>query len=112
MILVTGGTGLVGGEILRLLSQAGIAATALVRNPDKAPDLTAITWVMPRSSLANARALERRRASGGRGGDPTGHRVRKIVRRWRARHRHSGKRPRSWTASASRGLPYVTLTGR
>jgi uncharacterized protein YbjT (DUF2867 family) len=35
----------VGGEILRLLSQAGIAATALIRNPEKAPDLTGITWV-------------------------------------------------------------------
>jgi uncharacterized protein YbjT (DUF2867 family) len=45
MILVPGGTGLVGGEILRLLSQAGVAATALIRNPEKAPDLTGITWV-------------------------------------------------------------------
>jgi uncharacterized protein YbjT (DUF2867 family) len=45
MILVTGGTGMVGGEILRLLSQAGISATALVRNPQKAPDLSGVTWV-------------------------------------------------------------------
>ena len=45
MILVTGGTGMVGGEILRLLSQAGITATALIRNPQRAPDLTGINWV-------------------------------------------------------------------
>jgi uncharacterized protein YbjT (DUF2867 family) len=35
MILITGGTGLVGGEILRLLSQAGIATTALMRTQKK-----------------------------------------------------------------------------
>jgi uncharacterized protein YbjT (DUF2867 family) len=36
MILVTGGTGLIGGEVLRLLSQDGVDARALVRNPQKA----------------------------------------------------------------------------
>ena len=40
MILVTGGTGVIGSELLRLLSQAGIPAPALVRNPDKAQKLT------------------------------------------------------------------------
>ena len=55
MILVTGGTGLVGGEILRLLSQAGIAACALVRNPQKAPNLTGITWVY--GDLTNPESL-------------------------------------------------------
>ncbi len=44
MILVTGGTGMVGGEIVRLLSQDGIAARALTRNPQKAPNLPGITW--------------------------------------------------------------------
>src|SRR5262249_2015011 len=44
MILVTGGTGLVGSEILRLLSQEGAAASALIRNPEKAPSLPGITW--------------------------------------------------------------------
>ena len=45
MILVTGGTGMVGGEIVRLLSQQGVAARALVRNPSKAQKLSGITWV-------------------------------------------------------------------
>ena len=45
MILVTGGTGLVGGEIVRLLSQNGTAARALVRNPKNAKNLPVITWV-------------------------------------------------------------------
>ena len=45
MILVTGGTGLVGSEILRLLSQSGVAACALTRNPQKAKPLPGITWV-------------------------------------------------------------------
>src|SRR5712692_9605162 len=39
MILVTGGTGLIGSEVLRLLSRA------LVRNPGRAQALPGITWV-------------------------------------------------------------------
>jgi uncharacterized protein YbjT (DUF2867 family) len=45
MIFVTGGTGMVGGEIVRLLSQNGTAARALVRNPKNAKNLPVITWV-------------------------------------------------------------------
>ena len=45
MILVTGGTGVIGSELLRLLSQAG-AARALVRNPQKAQKLPGIIWVV------------------------------------------------------------------
>jgi uncharacterized protein YbjT (DUF2867 family) len=45
MILVTGGTGTVGGELLRLLSQAGITSRALSRNPHKAQKLPGVTWV-------------------------------------------------------------------
>jgi len=45
MILVTGGTGLIGGEVLRLLSQSGVAARALTRNPQRAKALPGITWV-------------------------------------------------------------------
>ena len=46
MILVTGGTGVIGSELLRLLSQAGVPARALVRNPNKAQELPGITWVV------------------------------------------------------------------
>ena len=46
MILVTGGTGVIGSELLRLLSRAGIATRALVRNPDKTPTFPHITWVV------------------------------------------------------------------
>src|SRR5678815_239991 len=46
MILVTGGTGAIGSELLRLLSEAGVPARALVRNPDKAKKLPHITWVV------------------------------------------------------------------
>jgi len=45
MILVTGGTGMVGSEVVRLLSQQGVAARALVRNLSKAKELPGITWV-------------------------------------------------------------------
>jgi uncharacterized protein YbjT (DUF2867 family) len=45
MIFVTGGTGMVGGEIVRLLSQNGTPARALVRNPKNAKNLPVITWV-------------------------------------------------------------------
>jgi uncharacterized protein YbjT (DUF2867 family) len=45
MILVTGGTGLIGSEVLRLLSQSGVAACALTRNPQKARTMSGITWL-------------------------------------------------------------------
>ena len=45
MILVTGGTGGIGSELLRLLSQAGVPARALTRNLQKAQTLPGITWV-------------------------------------------------------------------
>src|SRR5215510_2028778 len=45
MILVAGGTGLVGGEILRLLSQASVPARALARNLQKASALPHVTWI-------------------------------------------------------------------
>ena len=45
MILVAGGTGLIGSELLRLLSQAGVPARALTRNPQEAQTLPGITWV-------------------------------------------------------------------
>ena len=44
MILVTGGSGAIGGELLRLLSKAGIPARALARDPSKTQSLPGITW--------------------------------------------------------------------
>ena len=46
MILVTGGTGAIGSELLRLLSHAGVPARALTRNLQKAQTLPGITWVV------------------------------------------------------------------
>jgi len=45
MILVTGSTGLIGSEVLRLLSHAGVPARALVRNPTRPRTLPGISWV-------------------------------------------------------------------
>ena len=45
MMLVTGGTGLIGGEVLRRLSQAGVPARALTRDLKKARQMPGITWV-------------------------------------------------------------------
>jgi len=45
MILVTGGTGGVGSELLRLLSKAGIVTRALARHPQGAQALPGITWI-------------------------------------------------------------------
>jgi uncharacterized protein YbjT (DUF2867 family) len=45
VIVVTGGTGAVGSELLRLLSQAGIATRALTRNPQETRKLPGIRWV-------------------------------------------------------------------
>jgi uncharacterized protein YbjT (DUF2867 family) len=55
VIFVTGGTGMVGGEIVRLLSQNGTAARALTRNSQKAKNLPGITWVA--GDLANPETL-------------------------------------------------------
>ncbi len=45
MILMTGSTGYIGSEVVRLLSQAGVPARALARNPDRGQKLPGITWV-------------------------------------------------------------------
>src|SRR6476659_2859826 len=46
MILVTGGTGLIGSEVVRLLSQASVPARALIRDPRSGRELPGITWVI------------------------------------------------------------------
>jgi uncharacterized protein YbjT (DUF2867 family) len=45
MILVTGSTGLIGSAVLRLLSQSGVPARALVRDARRGERLPGITWV-------------------------------------------------------------------
>jgi len=45
MILVTGGTGLIGGEVLRRLSQAGVPVRALTRDLTKSREPPGVTWV-------------------------------------------------------------------
>jgi len=45
MILVTGSTGLIGGEVLRRLSERGVPARALTRDLKKAQHIPGITWV-------------------------------------------------------------------
>jgi uncharacterized protein YbjT (DUF2867 family) len=46
MILVTGSTGLIGSEVVRVLSQAGVPVRALVRSRGPQPDLPGVTPVM------------------------------------------------------------------
>jgi uncharacterized protein YbjT (DUF2867 family) len=45
MILVTGGTGLIGSEVLRGLSHAGVLARALTRDLKKAHTMPGVAWV-------------------------------------------------------------------
>jgi nucleoside-diphosphate-sugar epimerase len=45
MILVTGGTGAIGGEVVRLLSQAGTPSRAPIRNPNQRQEFPAISIV-------------------------------------------------------------------
>ena len=45
MILVTGSTGLIGSEVLRGLSNAGMPARALTRDLKKARKMPGVTWV-------------------------------------------------------------------
>jgi uncharacterized protein YbjT (DUF2867 family) len=45
MILVTGGTGLIGSEVLRRLSHAGVPARALTRDLTKAQTMPGVAWV-------------------------------------------------------------------
>ncbi len=45
MILVTGASGLVGGEVVRQLSGQNVPVRALVRDPSRAPDLASLPGV-------------------------------------------------------------------
>jgi len=45
VILVTGGTGLIGGEVLRRLSKTGVPSRALARDMKKTRPIPGVTWV-------------------------------------------------------------------
>ena len=45
MILVTGSTGLIGSEVLRRVSQAGLSVRALTRDMKKARQMPGVTWI-------------------------------------------------------------------
>jgi uncharacterized protein YbjT (DUF2867 family) len=55
MIVVTGGTGTIGRELLRLLAGRGAAVKALSRQPPEADALPGLTWVT--ANLADREAL-------------------------------------------------------
>lgn len=56
VITVTGSTGTIGSELVRLLSGAGVSTRAVFRNPRKLQSLGGVVWV--RADLQDARALE------------------------------------------------------
>src|SRR3989441_13197927 len=56
LITVTGSTGTIGSELVRLLSAAGVGARALHRDVRKTRALPNVTWV--RADLDNARRLK------------------------------------------------------
>lgn len=55
MIVVTGATGTIGSDLVRLLSEAGREVRALTRDPGVQPDVPGVTWV--RGDLRDRPAL-------------------------------------------------------
>ncbi len=58
MILVTGGTGTSGADIVRELSSRGVKFRALARNPAKADDVRLPGVEIVQGDMSNARSLE------------------------------------------------------
>jgi NADH dehydrogenase len=58
MILVTGGTGFVGGHLIRRLRKAGLAVRALARNPDKAQTLKELGVEVVSGDISDRPSLE------------------------------------------------------
>src|SRR5207245_11132071 len=56
VITVTGSTGTIGSELVRLLSAAEVPARAVFRNPKKVQSLPGIVWVQ--ADLTDERTLE------------------------------------------------------
>jgi uncharacterized protein YbjT (DUF2867 family) len=59
MILVTGATGKTGGEVARQLAAAGVPFRALIRNPDKAEELSALGAELVVGNIADQAFLAR-----------------------------------------------------
>jgi NADH dehydrogenase len=59
MILVTGGTGFVGGHLIRRLRKQDMAVRAVVRNPDKAAWLTDIGVDVVKGDVSDRTSLEK-----------------------------------------------------
>ncbi len=58
MILVTGATGNIGGEVVRLLSSKGVQVRALVRAPKKAETLTHMGVELAQGEFDNPTSLD------------------------------------------------------
>ncbi len=56
-VFVTGGTGFIGGEVVRLLRERGDDVVCLVRNPDKAGKVTELGCELVSGDLADERAI-------------------------------------------------------
>jgi len=56
MIVVTGATGHIGSELLRLLSKQNVSVQALTRDPRRAPPLPGVDWV--RGDLRDVQSLQ------------------------------------------------------
>jgi NADH dehydrogenase len=59
MILVTGGTGFVGGHLIRRLRQEDVPVRALVRNPDKAQALKDLGVDVVKGDVSDSASLEK-----------------------------------------------------
>src|SRR6185312_13078943 len=58
-VFVTGGTGFIGGRVVRRLRDRGDEVVALVRSPGKAGDLAALGCELVEGDLTSAEAIRR-----------------------------------------------------